>query len=107
VSVDARQIIDLKIGVAFSRFQTLHFTKAFPDLATKIITFGPCQTPTLGFCVARHDEIKSFRPVPYQTLRVHFVADNSSNSSAPLVTALSEHGRIFNEGQANAIMREL
>lgn len=55
MSVDARQEMDLKIGAAFSRLMT----RAYLDMAKekfrlrdqKVIRFGPCQTPTLCFCV--------------------------------------------------------
>ena len=88
--VDARQELDLKIGVAFSRLMT----KAYLDMAREkfrlkdqkviitcqsgksndsfhqVVSFGPCQTPTLWFCVQRHKEIANFRPEEYFIVRV-------------------------------------
>jgi DNA topoisomerase-3 len=65
ISVDARQIIDLKVGVAFSRFQTLYFRRTYAGLKEQLVTYGPCQTPTLAFCVKRKAEIDAFTPRSY------------------------------------------
>ena len=35
-----------------------------------MVSFGPCQTPTLWFCVQRHKEIANFRPEEYFIVRV-------------------------------------
>lgn len=58
-AVEARQEIDLRIGAAFTRLQTTRLQKRF-DAFTKVISYGPCQFPTLGFVVQRHLDIEQF-----------------------------------------------
>eukprot|EP00747_Dinoflagellata_sp_TGD_P127450 gnl/TRDRNA2_/TRDRNA2_174404_c0_seq1.p1 gnl/TRDRNA2_/TRDRNA2_174404_c0~~gnl/TRDRNA2_/TRDRNA2_174404_c0_seq1.p1 ORF type:complete len:960 (-),score=186.57 gnl/TRDRNA2_/TRDRNA2_174404_c0_seq1:88-2784(-) len=67
-SVDARAEIDLKVGVSLTRLITSSLRGLVDDLAPSreenkkgpMISYGPCQTPTLAFCVQRWDNIQRF-----------------------------------------------
>ena len=64
LSVNARQIIDLKVGVIFTRFQTAYIKKQYPKLTNSCVSYGPCQIPTLGFVVDRYIEIAHHKRKP-------------------------------------------
>ena len=70
-AVDCRQELDLRIGAAFTRFQTMRLQKQFPNsLSDKLISYGSCQFPTMGFVVERYKSIENFSPEPFWKLKV-------------------------------------
>ncbi|KAH1020178.1 hypothetical protein HUJ04_009891 [Dendroctonus ponderosae] len=97
-SVDARQELDLRIGCAFTRFQTKFFQRKYGDLDASLIFYGPCQTPTLRFCVQRHDEIQSFKAETYWVVQVSAMKDNVE---VPLEW---DRGRCFDKDAANMFL---
>ena len=52
-AVTVRQQLDLRMGAAFTRFQTLAFRKILGIDAGKPVSYGPCQFPTVGFIVKK------------------------------------------------------
>ena len=54
------------IQVAFSRLMTRSFLNMAKEKfrlgEQRVMSYGPCQTPTLWFCAQRHKEIQNFRP---------------------------------------------
>ncbi|CAH1389834.1 unnamed protein product [Nezara viridula] len=69
-AVDVRQVLDLRIGAAFTRFQTLRLQKVFPVLAENLLSYGSCQFPTLGFVVERYLERENFIAEPFWKIKV-------------------------------------
>ena len=79
-SVDAREIIDLKVGVSFSRLLTqevLPIIKNLLQKKTDIISYGPCQTPTLWFCVKRQREVESNKTKPYYKIFIKVLVNGN------------------------------
>lgn len=76
-AVDVRQKLDLLFGSVLTRFQTLLFKQYlfenfYPEaLSNKsVISFGPCQFPTLNFIIQRYLQIKDFVSKDYFSLSV-------------------------------------
>lgn len=100
-SVDARAEIDLRLGIAFSRFQTEFFRKnPVPELGNQArqVTYGPCQMPTLWFCVHRYCQIKKFVPEPFWLLRAKFLWNGQS------FPAEAACGKMLDRGEADRLL---
>lgn len=68
-AVDVRSELDLRIGAAFTRFQTLRLKNVFPETVDGLVSYGSCQIPTLGFVAQRYKEIESFIPRPFWKIK--------------------------------------
>ena len=100
LAVDARQELDLKVGVAFSRFQTRFFQGRYGDLDSSVLSYGPCQTPTLGFVVQRHVDIETFKPEPYWVLELGVLKRGRA------LKALWESGRSFQKQKTESLVEK-
>ncbi|KAA8547075.1 hypothetical protein F0562_003504 [Nyssa sinensis] len=93
-AVDVRQEIDLRIGASFTRFQTMLLRDAFvlefaTDDRNLVLSYGPCQFPTLGFVVERYWEIQSHEPEEFWTINC------THNSDEGIATFNWMHGHMF------------
>ncbi|XP_059315421.1 DNA topoisomerase 3-alpha [Lycium ferocissimum] len=82
-AVDVRQEIDLRIGASFTRFQTMLLGSAYVlDFATDdrnlVLSYGPCQFPTLGFVVERYWEIQAHEPEEFWTINCTHNSDEGT-----------------------------
>ena len=69
-AVAARIEIDLRLGAAFTRFQTLTLQTMGEEFQDRLISYGSCQFPTLGFVVDRYFRVKNFVPEAFWSIKV-------------------------------------
>ncbi|KAI0339862.1 prokaryotic type I DNA topoisomerase [Trametopsis cervina] len=79
-AVEARIILDLRIGAAFTRMQTLALQARFQQLK-EVISYGPCQFPTLGFVVSRYNQVKAFRPETFWYIYLSLQQDGEAGET--------------------------
>jgi DNA topoisomerase-3 len=78
-AVSARIELDLRLGAAFTRLQTMALQNMIPtqgDERGKVISYGSCQFPTLGFVVDRYLRVRNFVPEPFWLIRVAHTKDD-------------------------------
>lgn len=100
--MDARQVLDLKIGVAFSRFQTSALAGPMKKAGIGMLTYGPCQTPTLGFCVDQAEKIKKFVPETFWRVEAQVVDEKGGLHRMKWC-----RGKIFDKTVVSAIHQRL
>ncbi|MDV0446366.1 DNA topoisomerase 1 [Methanosarcinaceae archaeon Ag5] len=77
MAAETRQILDLKMGAAFTRYVTLSVReKAYTK---EVLSIGPCQTPTCGFVYDREKAIREFKPKDFWKI----LADFDTNEDTP------------------------
>ena len=74
-AVSARIELDLRIGAAFTRLQTLTLQRLGGPLSNLVMSYGSCQFPTLGFVVDRYLKVQSFVPEPFWSIKLSHVKD--------------------------------
>ena len=82
-AVAARMELDLRVGAAFTRFQTVRLQKKFDGFSNGVISYGPCQFPTLGFVVERWACIETFVPQDFWYLDLTLRVDSEPDNAAP------------------------
>jgi len=116
-AVEARIILDLRIGAAFTRMQTCTLEPLFQQI-TGVVSYGgrysknssgsspcafagPCQFPTLGFVVSRFDQVQAFRPEKFWYIYLALCHDTTGNQEETPFTW--SRGHLFDFSVAYAI----
>lgn len=76
-AVRTRMELDLRTGAAFTRFLTGVFEN-FRQNNKDVISYGPCQFPTLGFVVDRYKRVKYFKPEEFWHVDVAVKKDDKT-----------------------------
>lgn len=69
-AVEMRRNLDIRSGFAFTRHLSTLLRTSLGDGDTKVISWGTCQIPTLGFVVRRYLDKKHFTPESFWFIEV-------------------------------------
>ncbi|TFK53736.1 prokaryotic type I DNA topoisomerase [Heliocybe sulcata] len=95
-AVDARTELDLRIGAAFTRFQTLTLQARLQGDLEGLVSYGPCQFPTLGFVVARYNQVKAFVPETFYYIHLSLLSPPAEISDEQTETVFTwKRGHLF------------
>ncbi len=99
MAAEARQILDLKMGAAFTRYVTLSVQDR---VRTKsVLSIGPCQTPTCGFVYERERAIRDFNPRTFWKIEGIFTSRGTD------LTGSHRGGHIFEKAKADTIFEKI
>nr|XP_043611083.1 DNA topoisomerase 3-alpha [Erigeron canadensis] len=95
-AIDVRQEVDLRIGASFTRFLTMLLKDAFvfdvpTDGTNLILSYGPCQFPTLGFVVERYWEILAHEPEEFWKIQCSHTTDEGTANFSWMRGHLFDH----------------
>ncbi|KAF8321620.1 prokaryotic type I DNA topoisomerase [Clavulina sp. PMI_390] len=93
-AVEARTILDLRLGAAFTRMQSLALQGSIGELDGTLISYGPCQFPTLGFVVSRYEQVKSFSPENFWYIYLTLTTDQPGEGEVVTEFSWKRH-RLF------------
>ncbi|CAB9507569.1 dependent RNA helicase [Seminavis robusta] len=119
-SVDARQELDLRVGVALTRLLTwrcVGLARQRFSPATKLVSYGPCQTPALSFCKDRADAIEAFVAEEFWKVQISAKTPGGQQQSEPInlqwvppagstVVSNRKRGRKGGDNDENAFVEE-
>ncbi|BGP08533.1 DNA topoisomerase [Rhodotorula toruloides] len=97
-AVGARMELDLRVGSIFTRVQTLELQRQIGALEDSLISYGPCQFPTLGFVVDQYERVSSFVPEPFWYIHVALAREDSKT------TFVWRRGRLYDRDVAQALL---
>ncbi|KAM0753285.1 prokaryotic type I DNA topoisomerase [Meredithblackwellia eburnea MCA 4105] len=96
-AVAARMELDLRVGAALTRTQTLGLQNKVAGLEESIISYGPCQFPTLGFVVDQYNRMQQFVPEAFWYIQVSLTREGST------VIFSWKRGRLYDRDAVEAI----
>ncbi|KAI8081194.1 DNA topoisomerase [Thamnidium elegans] len=88
-AVRTRSELDLRIGAAYTRLQTMQLKGFFTMDQKKIVSYGSCQFPTLGFVVDRYLQVENFRPEQFWKITMTYQQEREQPNEVPLNTTFT------------------